>query len=317
MDNRKLYIKIARYYYILGMTQDEIAKRLSLTRQKVNQIISSLVEKGVVSIVINGEIERCMSLEEKMEKYFHLKQAVVVDSEEYEMEEHIFREVTEAAARHFERIVQNKSVIGVGWGRTLAAVLEHMQYRKKGECRVIQLVGTQNMWENAPASDEIVRNLANKLDCPSFMMYAPSLLKYPETKKYLMKEEQIKKNFEWIRKCDIALVGIGELGEDCTLLQKKVFPKEEILKMVEEGFCGDICLNPLRLDGRREHSSLRERIISANLEDLQAIPNVMAVAAGKRKAKAILGALKSGCIDTIVTDRDTAQEVLSLAEINL
>ena len=38
-----VYIKIAYWYYTLGMTQDEIAKRLSFTRQRVNQIINSLV----------------------------------------------------------------------------------------------------------------------------------------------------------------------------------------------------------------------------------------------------------------------------------
>ena len=39
-----VYIKIAYWYYTLGMTQDEIAKRLSFTRQRVNQIINSLVD---------------------------------------------------------------------------------------------------------------------------------------------------------------------------------------------------------------------------------------------------------------------------------
>ena len=39
-----VYIKIAYWYHTLGMTQDEIAKRLSFTRQKVNQIINSLVD---------------------------------------------------------------------------------------------------------------------------------------------------------------------------------------------------------------------------------------------------------------------------------
>jgi len=39
-----VYIKIAYWYYTLGMTQDEIAKRLSFTRQKVNQIINSLMD---------------------------------------------------------------------------------------------------------------------------------------------------------------------------------------------------------------------------------------------------------------------------------
>ncbi|MCI8327533.1 MAG: sugar-binding transcriptional regulator [Lachnospiraceae bacterium] len=314
MDNRKLDVKIAHFYYTLGLTQDEIAKRLSLTRQKVNQIMNSLVEKGVVSIVVNGELERSMSLEQRLEEKFHLKQAVVVESHENDTEKHIFQAVTEAAARHFERIVQNKSIVGVSWGETLTATVGHMQYRKRGECRVIQLVGTQNMWEGAVTADEIVRNLANKLDCPSFMMYAPNVVVHAETKKCLMEEEVLKKSFEWIRKCDIALIGIGELGEKCTIWQKDVFPREEILKLQNEGFCGDICLNFLRIDGDGESCKLRKRIIGVSLEDLRTIPNVMAVATGREKVEAIVGALKSGCINTLIIDDDTAQRVCDFTE---
>ena len=51
---RNLNIKIAYWYYTLGMTQDEISKRLSFTRQKVNQIINSLVDLDVVTINIHG-----------------------------------------------------------------------------------------------------------------------------------------------------------------------------------------------------------------------------------------------------------------------
>ena len=52
--NRNLYVKIAYWYHTLGMTQDEIAKRLSYTRQKVNQIINSLPDMGIVTLNIHG-----------------------------------------------------------------------------------------------------------------------------------------------------------------------------------------------------------------------------------------------------------------------
>ena len=73
---RNLYIKIAYWYYTLGMTQDEIAKRLSFTRQKVNQIISSLIDLDVVNINIHGYERDNVELECRIEERFGLKEVV-------------------------------------------------------------------------------------------------------------------------------------------------------------------------------------------------------------------------------------------------
>ena len=51
---RNLYTKIAYWYYVLGLTQDEIARRLGFTRQKVNQLLSALREQDVVHITVRG-----------------------------------------------------------------------------------------------------------------------------------------------------------------------------------------------------------------------------------------------------------------------
>ena len=72
-----VYIKIAYWYHTLGMTQDEIAKRLSFTRQKVNQIINSLVDLGIVNISIQGYERDNIELECRLEDRFGLKQAVI------------------------------------------------------------------------------------------------------------------------------------------------------------------------------------------------------------------------------------------------
>ena len=54
-------------------------------------------------------------------------------------------------------------------GRTLSEVVNQMVYHKRSDCRVVQLMGAQNIEQKVEKSDEIARNLANKLDCPSNM----------------------------------------------------------------------------------------------------------------------------------------------------
>jgi DNA-binding transcriptional regulator LsrR (DeoR family) len=51
---------------------------------------------------------------------------------------------------------------------------------------------------------------------------------------------------------------------------------------------------------------LDERVIGISLEELAGIPRVMALAGGASKTLAIMGALRTGAIDVLVTDRFTA-----------
>jgi len=55
-------------------------------------------------------------------------------------------------------------------------------------------------------------------------------------------------------------------------------------------------------------------MISLTLEDLRSIPNTIAVAAGTAKVKAILGALRSGVLNALCTDQQTAEELVRLVQ---
>ena len=49
-----------------------------------------------------------------------------------------------------------------------------------------------------------------------------------------------------------------------------------------------------------------ERTVAIEWAELAAIPIVVAIAAGQTKVDAILGALRSGCVDVLITDEITA-----------
>ena len=62
---------------------------------------------------------------------------------------------------------------------------------------------------------------------------------------------------------------------------------------------------------------LNGRIIGVTLDELRAVPQTIAVAVGGDKARAIKGALASGAIDVLVTDEQTAVQVLESASTPL
>ena len=306
--NRNLNIKIAYWYYELGMTQDEIAKRLSFTRQKVNQIINSLVDQGIVTINIHGYERDNIELEGKIEEKFGLKEVIAVT--DYGEKETAIRKVANVAAQYLDEIIQQGDVIGVSWGQTLAEVVAQMPFKKRQGCRVIQLLGAQNIDQLVEESDEIARGIANRLDCPSHMLYAPVIVEHAETKKWLLKEKSIKASFEMMRRCNVAILGVGELTEESTMCTRGHLTKEDIHTLNEQGFIGDISMNPIRADGSADNCPLSDRLLTADLECLKEIDNTVVVASGEKKADAILAALRTGCVNTLIVDETTARVII-------
>lgn len=315
MEEKNLYIKIAHWYYTLGMTQDEIAKRLSLTRQKVNRIINSLVDQGIVSITVNGYNTSHVNYECALEEFFHLRRVIIAES--YDMENDFLPTLADRAAQYLENFLQSDMTIGVSWGKTLAAVISRLSYRRRSDCTVVQMVGAQNIVDDRMVkSDDIARMLADKLDCGCYMFYAPVLVDHPETKTMLMQERTVQKTYEWMRKCDVALFGVGQLTEESTMFQRGFLKKKDIDQLRADGFVGDLCMNPVRIDGSWNDNCIQDRVNTAEMDIIKDIPTVIAIAGGTDKTDAIIGCLNSGVVDILITDDLSAERIVKKLKIS-
>lgn len=307
--NRNLYTKIAYWYYVLGLTQDEIAKRLNFTRQKVNQMINALKEQDIVHVTVRGFEQDNIELETKFEEKYGLKECLIVT--DYGEKETAIYKVANVAAQYLEGTIKNGDTIGVSWGRTLAKIIDQMEFNHKTECKVISLLGALNMTSQFSKADEVARNLANKLDCPSIMLYAPLIVEHAETKEWLLREKHIKQSFDLMKQCNIAVLGIGSLTEETSIYNRGVISKEDLKVVHSRGFVGDIATNLVRPDGTWDSNPLKDRLLSADIECFKNIDNVIAVAAGESKVEAIQAVLQSGCVDTLIVDETTARKIIS------
>ncbi|MCY6485796.1 sugar-binding transcriptional regulator [Clostridium aestuarii] len=306
-ENKRTLIKIAHYYYNLGMTQEQIAKKLSMSRQKINRLISSLIQEGIVTITINGYENSFVELEDKLEQKFNLKDVIITSTEE---KEDLTYKLGKAAAFYLESVATNNCIIGTSWGTTLSETANNLSKIKKNDISVVQLVGGINSKDISLKSDEITRNLANTFNGKSYLMYAPSLVKSKETRDIFMNEQSIKNTFRIIEKCDIALVGIGDLSKTSTVYKQNYLSEEEIEEVKNSKCIGDICLRMYDVEGNSVSTNLDDRIIGVSMDVLNKIPLVIAVAGGKDKTKAILGALRGSLIDVLITDNITAENIL-------
>ena len=68
--------------------------------------------------------------------------------------------------------------------------------------------------------------------------------------------------------------------------------------------------------GRIVSAATSGRRIGLGLERLREMPNVVGVAGGRHKAEAVLGAIRGGFIKVLVTDENTAEELLAKGTVD-
>lgn len=300
MVNRSTMVKIAYWYYKKNMTQEEIARRLGCSRQRVNKLVGALVPEGIVNIEINGLEHAHMMLENELEHHFSLKRVLIADSEQNDMPR--LAVLGRKAADFLDDYIQDGKTIGVSWGTTLGETIRYMHATNKRRCNVVQLVGGLDTADMLVKPDEITRMLAAKLGCDYNILYAPAVMSDEIAREILAGQQVYQEAFARIEQCDIAVIGVGQLHESATIVSKGYLSEADMRDMLQKGYVGDICFNHFKKDGDTGIFQIKKRVMGVDIETLRRIPVVIAIAGGEDKADSVLGALNTGCVDMLITD---------------
>ena len=76
--NEELLLRVAWFYYKDELTQDEIAKRLSVSRASVGRMLDRARKVGLVSINLNADHLNAFEVSRQLRRTFGLAEALVV-----------------------------------------------------------------------------------------------------------------------------------------------------------------------------------------------------------------------------------------------
>ncbi|MGN9164300.1 sugar-binding transcriptional regulator [Tissierellaceae bacterium HCP3S3_D8] len=305
----KEMVKVSYYYYKNGLTQAEIAKKMNMSRQRVNRILKKALEENIVQIKINDVDKYNVELENKLEERFNLKQSVVINP----IDDHtLFSALGIAGAEYLEGILEKGDMIGVTWGKTLSEVAKRLSYNEKLNVSVVQMIGGLNIAYTDLQADEITRTIGKKLGGNSHILYAPAIVENKETKEVLMSDNNLKETFENMEKCNIIIAGIGELKEDTQLHKEGHLNEEYKSHLFSKGCVGDIGFRWYDKDGNPIRHNYYDRTIGYDILKNKNNALVVGIAGGEKKYEAILGALRGRYLDVLITDSDMAERLVSL-----
>jgi deoxyribonucleoside regulator len=179
-------------YYIYNLKQNEIASNLRMSESTITRLIKVGKDKGIVTFNIKDYEGRLDSLENELEKFFKLKEAVVVSDERINSEETIKKKVSKAAAMLLQRRIRENDNIAVSWGSTLAEVAKSLNPSFHLNIYVIPIVGGIDSRGRDIHSNEIARIASEAFKGKYYVLNAPVIVESSEIKELLEKEKNIK-----------------------------------------------------------------------------------------------------------------------------
>ncbi len=312
IERTELLAQVASMYYEDNLNQDEIARRIDTSRSTVSRMLQEAREAGVVEITVHYPWKNVPEIEVDLIARFRLRQARVLRGRDQPYEE-ILRGLGVLAARYIEGILIEGTTLGISWGVAVYSTVRTLRPDRRLPITVMQMVGA--VGEGNPLIDgpDLARLLASVYGGEYRYLHAPLIVEDTHAREVLLQEPRIHETLSLARRADVALVGIGAPSPEVySLLRAGYLDREALAQLRAQGVVGDICARHYDAHGRVLDIELNRRIVGIELEALHDIEQVIGVAGGEAKAEAILGALRSGHVNVLITDDVTARKVLAL-----
>jgi DNA-binding transcriptional regulator LsrR (DeoR family) len=304
----QLITKIARFYYIENLIQQEIANKLNISRTKVSRYLAKARKLDIVDIKINSPKEDFSELEYEIEKKYIIKECIIVPSSDNDRE--IFREMGIALGGLLERILNDGDYIGIGWGSTLKYVVDYINLDKKINVKVVPMIGGLGKVGKGFHTNSVARALADKLGGIGYIINSPAVLDSEESKRVIENDSNSREILEMSKFFKVAIVGMSDIGIESTLIKSGNFTLEDFNYLKNLGVVGDLNLIFINSNGEPVENEINKRILMLNLDRIKKVGNVIGIGFGNRKLSTILGALRGKIINILISDKNTILNIL-------
>lgn len=311
LERLSLMVRVAQLYYEYKQTQQEIAAALNLSRPTVCRLLKEAEKKGVVQVSVVNPLEGLSEIETGLAKAFGLKKVIVLPNLG-QRDHEIKQRLGEKAAQFLHSIVRDGDTIAVSWGTTLYEAALRIRPKRVSGVRVVQCNGGIGRTDVNTHAAEIIERIGGAFNAQSFSLPIPAIVDNKEVAEMLRNDSQIKEIFGLLYTANIALFSVGIPTNNSILVEAGYFTPRDLVELQQKGAVGDICSRYITLEGEICDPELNARTIGLELEYLRR-PTMysIAVAGGRAKVPAIIGACRGGYVDVLITDESAAQGILA------
>jgi DNA-binding transcriptional regulator LsrR (DeoR family) len=294
-------------YYVAGNTQDEIARKLGISRQSAQRLVSLAISERLIKVRLDHPIARCLELGAALKKRFDLRFCEIAPTDPASTSSTLG--IAQVAAAELERWLRNAepAIIGIGTGRTMRAVADQLPAMECPQHKLVALVGTTKTDGSASFYDVIIR-VSDTIRAPHYPMPLPVIARSVEERQLLTSLASVRSVLALIERAHVSFVGVGAVSDGAALVQDGIVTRAEAATLREAGAVGEITGWAFDARGRVIEGPINDRVASAPLRPGDGL--MIGVAMGPTRRAALRGALAGQLISGLVTDEATAEHLL-------
>ncbi len=300
VDEVEQITRAAWHYYNDGLTQNEVADMLGVSRIKVSRLLEKGRQTGLIELRINAPHAGCLTLQKELVSAFGLVDARVVPSVN---ELPVVPRIGRAAASFLMQKLEPNDLLAIGWGETVTTALRYAApVFPQNNVSLVSLTGGVSAYVSTTGLYGPQSN--------AHLIPTPLRVSSQDLAEMLRVEPYVRYVLDMAATARLALIGVGVVSSAATLVRYGYCTSAEIELFARRGAVGDILGYFYDAQGEIIDLDIHRHVVAIKVEDLRRIPNRAAAAAGLQKVDAILGLLRGRLANTLITDQATAEELL-------
>ena len=301
-------------YYVGNLSQQEISKRMGVSRFKVLRMLADARERGLVRISIEHRTSTTLLLADRLAKAFDLREVQVAPQASFDDDTAGRRAVGILAAAYLARVASSQAptTVGIGWGRTLSAMADSLTGVSNPHLTFVSIMGSVSHASPTAPGDVCIR-LAAETGGRAMLLPAPFVTDSAEACATVMEQRLVRDALDLARKADHALLSVGECQDGAILFQSNIFSPEQLQQLRDAKVVGDCCGVFFPADGKIPDIELNHCTPGVRAHDMQQADTVV-LASGTTKTAATLAVLRAGFVKRLLVDEALALALLDQHE---
>ncbi|WP_299967534.1 sugar-binding domain-containing protein [uncultured Roseobacter sp.] len=302
-------------YYVGNLSQQEVSKRLGISRFKVLRMLADARNQGLVRITVEHRTARTLALADRLADAFGLQEAQVAPVRGAANDDAFARNaVAILASGYLSRIASSDTpvTVGVGWGRTLSAMADNLTGVRNSGLTFVSLMGSVTYASHTAPGDVCVR-LAAQTGGRAILLPAPFVADSASACEGIIAQRLVRDAMVAARGAHHALMSVGECREGSILFDSDIFSAEQIQQLRDADVVGDCCGVFYKADGTVADIELNRCTPCVQPSDMAGMDTVL-LAGGTGKRAATLAVLRAGFAKRLLVDEGLAEALLYTAE---
>lgn len=304
-----LITQIARDYYLAQLTLGQISQKYQISRYLITKYLKQAREQGIVQINIQTPIARNWTLESKISHKFALDNVFIIKDADCLGDSQ--QNLLTFAAETIQTQIAACHVVTMTWGETVAQVISKFQTHVQEDLLFIPLMGQSLKSESFAGATPLSQKAAAKYHSSYYTLPAPLYLLNDTTRQQLALEPALHVPLAALNQAEFLFTGLGTAASFHNVPlwqqhQREIFPDVDFQQVA-----GLLFGRPYDSQGHilnKQH----DKAFGASIDQIQHIPQRLAIVQSKFKVNALLGALRGHLLTEVIMTEAVAQRVLAV-----